>query len=100
MWGGRIAYASTAGDELITGYTNFKLAVYDPYAAGWVTTHYDQPTSTFTPSSILWYTRPELEPGSLGHMTNITPKAMNGMTFGTAGEFARNASMVVKNSNL
>ena len=100
LWGGRIAFAPTADTALIEGFTQFKMGEYDPYAAGWVTNRYNQTAKSFTPTSILWYTKPDLKPGALEHMTNVTPQAMNGMTTAYPSAFARNASMVVKISQL
>jgi hypothetical protein len=100
LWGGRIGFAPTADTALFEGFTQFKMAEYDPYAAGWVTNRYNGTSKAFAPNSILWYTRPELKPGALEHMTNVTPQVMNGMTTASPSAFARNASMVVKISNL
>lgn len=100
IWGGRIAYAPEAETALISAFTEFKHpANFDPYAAGWVTFRFNGSTKQVTPTSILWYTRPELKPGSLANITSIAPQTMNGMQTAYAGEFARNASKVVKMSN-
>ncbi|KAF2177257.1 FAD-binding domain-containing protein [Zopfia rhizophila CBS 207.26] len=100
IWGGRIAFAPEADTALVSAFTEFKNPhKYDPYAAGWVTLRYNGSTKQFTPTSILWYTRPELKPGALAQMTEVGPQVMNGMQEAYAGEFTRNASLVVKSAS-
>jgi hypothetical protein len=93
-------FAPEADDALVSAFTEFKNPdKYDPYAAGWVTTRYTGSTRQFTPTSILWYTKPESAPGRLGLMTNLKPQVMNGMQLGSITAFARNSSQVVKISS-
>lgn len=100
IWGGRIAFNSSAEADLVSAFTEFKSSAYDPHAAGWVTWRYNVTTNQTTPTSILWYTKPEQKPGALKPIVETKPQLMNGMTTGTPREFAKNASMVVKTSNL
>jgi len=100
MWGGRITFAPQADAALLDALTEFKNpAKYDPYAAGWVTFRYNGTAKLLTPTTVLWYTKPERKPGGLAQLTGATPQVMNGMTFGTSAEFARNASRAVKASS-
>lgn len=100
MWGGRIVFAPEATKPLLSAFTDFKNPKnYDPYAAGWLTFRYNATTKLVNPASVLWYTRPELQPGVLAQMTQATPQVMNGMQIGSVAEFARNSSRGVQTFN-
>jgi FAD/FMN-containing dehydrogenase len=99
MWGGRISFAPKADAALLSAFTQFKSGTYDPYAAGWLTFRFNGSSKQVNPTTVLWYTRPELKPGALGNLTEAGPQLMNGMTIAKGVEFARNASRVVKLSN-
>ncbi|KAF2732480.1 FAD-binding domain-containing protein [Polyplosphaeria fusca] len=97
LWGGRVAFAPTADNDLIEAFTNLKNPDnFDPYAAGWVTNRYNGTAKTFTPTAIIWYTKAESAPGAWKNVSDIEPKVMNGLTTAPLVDFARNASMVVK----
>lgn len=97
IWGGRINYDPSTEDKVVQAFTDFKNPVnFDPYAAGWVTFRYNGTLRTVTPTSIMWYTKPEAAPGALANITGIVPKGMAAVQTAYAGAFARNASNVVK----
>ncbi|CAI6228924.1 unnamed protein product [Periconia digitata] len=100
IWGGRITYGNGTEDALLRGFTKFKgPSNYDPYASGWLTFDYNGARPKLvTPISIMWYTKPEQQPGVLGNITNVKPKLADSTLIAPIGEFARNASMAVKGS--
>lgn len=95
IWGGRTVYGPNATTDLFSAYTDFKMGEYDPYAAGWVTVRYNHTASTFTPISIMWYTKPSQKPGSLKAITEVQPQTMNGRIEAPISEHTRNASKQV-----
>ena len=96
IWGGRTAYGPEADLDLLSEFVKFKDPKnYDPYAAGWITFRYNGTGKIFTPTSTLWYTKPELKPGALGGMTAVHPQVLDGKKTAYASEFTRNASLVV-----
>lgn len=95
IWGGRTVYGPNATTDLFSAYTDFKMGEYDPKAAGWVTVRYNHTASTFTPISIMWYTKPSEKPGSLKAITEVQPQAMNGRIEAPISEHTRNASKAV-----
>lgn len=98
IWGGRTFFAPEADTDLVKAYTQFKSGEYDPYAAGWVTIQYNSTSGNFTPTATVWYTKPDQQPGALKNITEITPVVRNGMQEAYAGEFTKNASLVVKSA--
>jgi hypothetical protein len=100
IWGGRINFAPEAEIALLDGFVRFKdPANYDEYAAGWTTFSYNGSTGTVTPNTILWYTKPELKPGSLRYLVDVGPQVSNGMTSASVSEFARMGSRAVRAGN-
>ncbi|KAH6883028.1 hypothetical protein BKA58DRAFT_447730 [Alternaria rosae] len=95
IYGGRIVFGPNATTPLLSAFTEFKLGQYDPYAAGWVTVRYNHTAATFTPVSIMWYTRPAQKPGALESITEIQPQILNGMVEAPISEHTRNASRQV-----
>lgn len=88
-------YGPNATTSLLTAYTNFKMGTYDPYAAGWVTVRYNHTAATFSPVSIMWYTKTEQKPGALKEITEVQPQVMNGRIEAPISEHTRNASRQV-----
>ncbi|KAI4704466.1 hypothetical protein J4E81_001532 [Alternaria sp. BMP 2799] len=95
IYGGRIVFGPNATTRLLSAFTNFKLGEYDPYAAGWVTVRYNHTAATFTPVSIMWYTRPAQRPGALKAIFETKPQVINGMVEAPISEHTRNASRQV-----
>jgi hypothetical protein len=95
IWGGRTVYGPNATTPLLSAYTEFKTGAYDPYAAGWVTVRYNHTAATFTPVSIMWYTKAAEKPGSLKDIINVQPQIMNGRVEAPISEHTRNASRQV-----
>ncbi|CAN9235197.1 unnamed protein product [Alternaria alternata] len=94
IYGGRIVFGANATTPLLSAYTELKLGEYDPYAAGWVTVRYNHTAATFTPVSIMWYTRPT-KLGTLRSIVEVKPQVMNGMIEAPMSEHTRNASRQV-----
>ncbi|KAI4608051.1 hypothetical protein J4E83_009234 [Alternaria metachromatica] len=95
IYGGRIVFGPNATTPLLSAFTKFKLGEYDPYAAGWVTVRYNHTAATFTPVSIMWYTRPAQRPGPLKAIFETKPQVVNGMVEAPISEHTRNASRQV-----
>ncbi|KAJ4368419.1 hypothetical protein N0V83_006776 [Neocucurbitaria cava] len=95
LWGGRTVYHPNATESLLTAYTNFKMGEFDPYAAGWVTVRYNHTAATFSPISIMWYTKPAQKPGALKQIMDVKPQLMDGKVEAPISEHTRNASRQV-----
>ncbi|KAI4934725.1 hypothetical protein J4E85_002583 [Alternaria conjuncta] len=95
IYGGRIVFGPNTTTPLLSAFTNFKIGEYDPYAAGWVTVRYNHTAATFTPVSIMWYTRPAQRPGALKAIFETKPQVINGMVEAPISEHTRNASRQV-----
>lgn len=99
VWGGRTFYAPSAAEDLVEAYTDFKLQEYDPYGAGWVTVGYNHTSGNFTPTTTLWYSKPEKKPGGFKVLTEFAPKVQGGMLVAYPSEFTFNASKAVSASS-
>ncbi|CAN9229228.1 unnamed protein product [Alternaria alternata] len=76
IYGGRIVFGANATTPLLSAYTELKLG------------------TTFTPVSIMWYTRPT-KLGTLRSIVEVKPQVMNGMIEAPMSEHTRNASRQV-----
>lgn len=97
IWGGRTVYAPQAATDLLAAFTTFKNPKnYDDNAAGWVTIRYNHTAASFTPVSIMWYTKPAQKPGALAPIFNVQPQVLDGKVEAPISEHTRNASRQVK----